>query len=110
MDTISAHIIDQLLCRGFRVRGTARSQEKLDHVRSKYPDQHKLELAIVEDVVSKFAFDNILRGASAVIHGKILTSIYVRQRTNLKSVSEISSCQSIHRYPERQRNGLASSC
>ncbi|KAN0116832.1 NAD(P)-binding protein [Hyaloscypha variabilis] len=68
MDTISAHIIDQLLCRGFRVRGTARSQEKLDHVRSKYPDQHKLELAIVEDVVSKFAFDNILRGASAVIH------------------------------------------
>jgi short-subunit dehydrogenase len=80
VDTLSAHIIDQLLCRGFRVRGTARSQEKLDHVGSKYPEEHKLELAIVEDVASSFAFNNILWGANAVIHGKLSTSIYVRQK------------------------------
>lgn len=83
MDTISAHIVDQLLRRGFRVRGTARSREKLDHVRSRYPDQHRLELVIVEDVASTFAF-NILRGASAVIHGKMLNSTNARQKTKSK--------------------------
>lgn len=47
-----------------------RSQEKLDHVRARYPDLDRLEIEIVEDIASAGTVENALESVTGVIHGR----------------------------------------
>jgi hypothetical protein len=56
-------VLDQLLAKGYRVRGTVRSQRKVDQIRRKYPNaKDQLELFVVEDMQVDGAFDGLLNG------------------------------------------------
>ncbi|GAA5978589.1 hypothetical protein JCM11641_002780 [Rhodosporidiobolus odoratus] len=70
---LAAHIAHQLLSRGFRVRGTVRSEAKgkyLDDLFQKdgLNRDHKWEWVIVEDVEQEGAFDEAVKGVDAVLH------------------------------------------
>ncbi|CZR55553.1 related to flavonol reductase/cinnamoyl-CoA reductase [Phialocephala subalpina] len=73
-----------LLNRGFRVRGTVRSQEKLDHVRARYPDLEKLEIEIVEDIASAGTVENALESVTGVIH--VASPFFVNPKNNEKDL------------------------
>src|SRR6516225_9588352 len=64
---IATHIADEALKAGFRVRGTVRSVQKGKGVAEllKAPG---FEFVIVEDMAADGAFDEVMKGASAVIH------------------------------------------
>ncbi|TPX41492.1 hypothetical protein SeMB42_g05555 [Synchytrium endobioticum] len=66
---IAAHCVQQLLQRGYRVRGTIRSESKGTHLKkifSKHVNQ--LELVIVSDITAKGAFNEAVKGVDAVLH------------------------------------------
>jgi len=61
---LGAHILDKLLQKGYKVKGTVRSQKKVDQIRRKYPNAgERLELYIVEDIQKEGAFDALLGGS-----------------------------------------------
>lgn len=60
---VGAHVLDQLLSKGYKVRGTVRSQRKIDQITAKYPHVgDQLELVIVPDVQLDGIFDSLLHG------------------------------------------------
>ncbi|GAA6004943.1 hypothetical protein JCM11491_002285 [Sporobolomyces phaffii] len=67
---VASHVVEQLLLAGYRVRGTTRSLAKIEHLKErwdeKYPDQ--FEVAQVEDIVAKGAFDEAIKGCVGVAH------------------------------------------
>lgn len=68
---IASHIIDQLLQRGYKVRGTVRDKVKCDwmiHHFEKVYGQGKMELAEVPDMSAAGAFADVVKGASGFIH------------------------------------------
>ncbi|GAA5856956.1 hypothetical protein JCM9279_005030 [Rhodotorula babjevae] len=68
---LAVHVLTQLLERGFRVRGTVRSQDKGDYLRqllAKDGLDSKFEVAIVEDVEKPDAFDEAVKGVDAIVH------------------------------------------
>ncbi|GAA5840560.1 hypothetical protein JCM11251_007615 [Rhodosporidiobolus azoricus] len=68
---LAAHIAQQLLQRGFRVRGTVRSAAKgeyLDNLFRKEGIADKWEWVIVEDVEEEGAFNEAIKGVDAVLH------------------------------------------
>jgi hypothetical protein len=66
---IGAHVVDNLLSRGLRVRGATRSLDKGD-IMIKARPQHKSSLNFVEidDFVSPGRLDDAVKGVDAVIH------------------------------------------
>ncbi|KAL8409515.1 hypothetical protein RB594_007816 [Gaeumannomyces avenae] len=66
---IAAHILEQLLEKGYRVVTTVRSQDKADKIRAAYP-KAELEIAIVPDIAQPDAFDDVVRtpGIELVLH------------------------------------------
>lgn len=68
---LGAHVVDQLLSAGYRVRGTVRSQARgqwlVDHFTKTYGPE-RFELAIVSDMSLPSAFDKALSGVSGVAH------------------------------------------
>lgn len=66
---IGAHIVDNLLARGFKVRGTTRSLAKSQQMVDARP-QHKgnLEFVQIEDFEKSADFTDAVRGTGAVIH------------------------------------------
>ncbi|GAA5899521.1 hypothetical protein JCM6882_001139 [Rhodosporidiobolus microsporus] len=68
---LAAHVAQQLLQRGFRVRGTVRSASKgeyLDALFEKEGLKSKWEWVVVEDVEQEGAFDEAVKGVDAVLH------------------------------------------
>ncbi|TNY24036.1 hypothetical protein DMC30DRAFT_413521 [Rhodotorula diobovata] len=68
---LAVHVLQQLLERGFRVRGTVRSKDKGDYLKqllAKDGLDSKFEVAIVEDVEKPNAFDEAVKGVDAVVH------------------------------------------
>ena len=64
---VAAHVLNEFLEHGYRVRGTVRSEETADKVRKthgKYGD--KLSFAIVKDLDAPGAFDEAVKGVSGV--------------------------------------------
>lgn len=60
---MAAHILNEFLGHGYKVRGTVRSEASADKVRKthgKYGD--KLSFAIVKDVAAPGAFDEAVKG------------------------------------------------
>lgn len=67
---IGSHIVQQLLARGYRVRGTVRDaskQKELAHLRAFEGAAERLEL-VSADLVAPHAFDAHVRDAHSVIH------------------------------------------
>ncbi|KAL8380916.1 hypothetical protein RB595_005284 [Gaeumannomyces hyphopodioides] len=69
---IAAHILEQLLEKGYRVITTVRSQDKADKIRGAHPDLSKdeLDVAIVPDIAQPDAFDEVIKtpGIELVLH------------------------------------------
>lgn len=66
---IGANIVDSLLSRGLRVRGTTRSLKKgelMKQARPQYASQ--LEFVQIGDISQIGAFDHVMDGVDAVIH------------------------------------------
>jgi len=66
---IGAHVVDNLLSRGIKVRGTARSARKAEQMlaaRAKYSSQ--LDFVYIEDIGKLGAFDEAVKDVDAVIH------------------------------------------
>jgi len=58
-------VLQQLLAKGYRVRGTVRSERKVNQLRKQYADVgDQLELVVVEDMQVDGAFDSFLDGSS----------------------------------------------
>ncbi len=64
---IATHIADEALKAGFRVRGTVRSVEKGQGV-AELLKSPCFEFIIVEDMAADGAFDEAMKGVSAVVH------------------------------------------
>jgi len=61
---LGAHVLQQLLDKGYRVRGTVRSERKINQIRKQYADAgDRLELVVVEDMQVDGAFDSFLDGS-----------------------------------------------
>ncbi|BGP27383.1 hypothetical protein JCM10295v2_006351 [Rhodotorula toruloides] len=67
---LGAHVAQQLLQAGFRVRGTVRSNEKgqylVDHFKQQGLDN--FDFVVVEDIEASGAFDKAVKGVDAVVH------------------------------------------
>ncbi|KAE8382328.1 hypothetical protein BDV26DRAFT_299714 [Aspergillus bertholletiae] len=66
---VATHIVDSFLRAGYNVRGTVRSKQTANKVRGTFPEyKDKLSFAIVPDVSSAKAFDEVIQGVTGVIH------------------------------------------
>ncbi|KAJ5770917.1 uncharacterized protein N7511_002968 [Penicillium nucicola] len=66
---IGAHVVDNLLARGFSVRGSTRSRAKGDQMKAARPEYaSKLDFVVVEDFTKVGVFDSAMDGIDAVIH------------------------------------------
>lgn len=68
---IASNIADQFLRLGYKVRGTTRDPKKNDWVRSLFERKYgfgKFEFAVVQNMESEGAYDEAVRGVSAVVH------------------------------------------
>ncbi|KAJ5930952.1 hypothetical protein N7466_006445 [Penicillium verhagenii] len=66
---IGAHVVDNLLARGFRVRGATRSAQKGEQMKAARPHYaSKLDFVVVEDFTKTGVFDSAMDGIDGVIH------------------------------------------
>ncbi|BGP58484.1 hypothetical protein JCM8202_001148 [Rhodotorula sphaerocarpa] len=68
---VGTEVTLQFLQKGYRVRGTVRSQDKADAWEKKHAGAYQkgqLEWSIVEDVAGKGAFDKAIKGVDIVAH------------------------------------------
>ncbi|KAJ5385412.1 NAD-dependent epimerase/dehydratase [Penicillium concentricum] len=66
---IGAHVVDNLLARGFSVRGSTRSKQKGEQMKAARPQYaSKLDFVVVEDFTQIGVFDSVMDGIDAVIH------------------------------------------
>ncbi|KAK5052093.1 hypothetical protein LTR84_002897 [Exophiala bonariae] len=69
---LSTHIIQQLLRRGYRVRGTVRDRARagwlVDDLFKNETSSGAFELAVVEDMAVAHAFDEAARGVTGIVH------------------------------------------
>ena len=64
---IGAHVLSQLVAKGYLVRGTVRSQDKADYFRTKYPEATKSEqisFVVVADIAQSGAFKDAIKGSN----------------------------------------------
>lgn len=62
---IGAHVLKQLLEKGYHVRGTVRSVSKEMYLRRKYPQtsrKGRLELVVIEDIAESGALEEAAKG------------------------------------------------
>ena len=62
---IGSHVVDQLLGKGIKVRGTVRSQEKGKWAQDYFDDKYgkgNLELVVVSDFSKPGAYDEAVKG------------------------------------------------
>jgi uncharacterized protein YbjT (DUF2867 family) len=66
---IGAHIVDQLLERGIRVRAATRSLEKANQMRASRP-QHtaQLEFVQIQDFTGRADFTEAVKGVTGIVH------------------------------------------
>jgi len=74
---IGAHVVEELVAAGYKVRGTSRSKDKaqflLNYVEKTY-GSGKLEIADVPDMIADGAYDEAVLGVAGIVHlASILT-------------------------------------
>ncbi|OLL25121.1 putative uncharacterized oxidoreductase [Neolecta irregularis DAH-3] len=68
---LAAHVLSQLLEKGYSVRGTVRDEKKRDWILEKYKtfvDENRLQVIIVPDAAREDAFEEAVKGMTFVIH------------------------------------------
>lgn len=69
---VASHVAKQFLERGYKVRGTVRDLERapwlVDNVLKVYADRGEFELVNVQDLAADHAFDDAVKGVSAIAH------------------------------------------
>ena len=65
---IGSHVVNEALEAGYKVRGTARTQEKADNTRKISKNHPNYSTAIAADFSKEGAFDEAVQGVDAVIH------------------------------------------
>lgn len=69
---VASQVVKQFLERGYKVRGSVRDLKKaswlVDDVFKTYADRGDLELVVVPDLAADHAFDEAVKGMSAVAH------------------------------------------
>jgi nucleoside-diphosphate-sugar epimerase len=75
---VASHVVQQFLKRGYKVRGTVRDVGKsawlVHDVFKSYADNGDFELVSVPDLGARNAFDDSVKGMSAIIHVASITS------------------------------------
>jgi NADPH:quinone reductase-like Zn-dependent oxidoreductase len=81
---IGAHVVDNLLARGYRVRGATRSAQKGEQMKDARPHYaSKLDFVVVEDFTKTGVFDSAMDGIDGVIHvASVRTSMTRKMRTH----------------------------
>ena len=72
------HIVDQLLERGYRVRGTVRDAEKAIWTSKFFGDKYgagRFTTAVIPDMAAQGAFNIAVRGCAGVVHVASVTSM-----------------------------------
>lgn len=65
---VASHVVNAFLSRGYKVRGTVRSEEAANKVMSHSRYSNQLSMVIVPDMAAPNAFDEAVKGVSGVIH------------------------------------------
>ena len=66
---IGAHVVDELLRRGIKVRGTTRSSVKAQQMLRDRPEYaSNLEIHVISDLGTPGVFDEEVQGVDAIIH------------------------------------------
>ncbi|KAJ5771860.1 hypothetical protein N7520_002389 [Penicillium odoratum] len=66
---IGAHVVDNLLARGYRVRGATRSAQKGEQMKAARPHYaSKLDFVVIKDFTKTGVFDSAIEGIDGVIH------------------------------------------
>lgn len=83
-------ILQQLIYRGFKVRGTVRSKEKGEYLTKEVVKGSKnFEYVIVEDVETEGAFNEAVKGVDAVLH----TGESRRDSRSQNSLDSLGDCE-----------------
>lgn len=75
---VGLHIVDLLLERGYRVRGTIRDAEKAVWTSKFFKDRYgvgRYTTAIIQDMAKQYSFDIAIRGCSGVVHVASVTLV-----------------------------------
>jgi NAD(P)-dependent dehydrogenase (short-subunit alcohol dehydrogenase family) len=76
---VASHVVRQFLDRGYKVRGTVRDLEKsswlVEDVFKSFADNGDFELVVVPDLAVEGAFDDAVKGMSAIAHVATVTSL-----------------------------------
>lgn len=70
-DMVPAHVLEQLLAKGYSVVTTVRSEDKAQKIRDAYKDEaDRLQVAVVPDIGKEDAFDEVVKtpGIDVVLH------------------------------------------
>jgi len=66
---VAMWFIQELLERGYSVRGTVRSAAKGEHPKKQFANyDDRLEIVVVEDITKEGAFDEVVKGVDAIVH------------------------------------------
>lgn len=65
---IGSHVVQEALNAGYKVVGTARSEEKAQNTKKIFNNNPNYSTAIVEDFQHEGAFDEAVKGVDSVIH------------------------------------------
>jgi nucleoside-diphosphate-sugar epimerase len=65
---IGSHVVNEALEAGYKVRGTARSQEKCESTKQNFNNNPNYSTAIVANFQVESAFDEAMKGYDAAIH------------------------------------------
>ncbi|KAF9640013.1 hypothetical protein BFW01_g11819 [Lasiodiplodia theobromae] len=97
---IASHIIDKLLKAGYTVRGTVRSPEKQKWLQDGFDAAYgpgRFELCPVLDITAPNAFDEVVKGVSAVAHVANVDSVSddpkVIEQTVKGALNAIAACE-----------------
>lgn len=76
---VASHIIKQFLERGYRVRGTVRNASDVSWIVNEafksYADTGDFKLIAVPDIGADHAFDEAIKGVSAILHVATVSSL-----------------------------------
>lgn len=77
---VGAHVVDNLLKRGFRVRGAARSAKKAEQMLAAHPEYaSQLDFVLIADIGKEGAFDKAVKEVNGVIHvASVSTDVCLR--------------------------------
>jgi nucleoside-diphosphate-sugar epimerase len=99
---IGSHVVNEALAAGYKVRGTARSQEKCASTKKTFNNNPNYSTAVVANFEVESAFDEAMQGCDAVIHvasdmtfganpHQVVTPVVAGTKSILRSATKHSS-------------------